>query len=107
MNTRTDKPAHAPHNLFWVLLVLILALCVDYGIRLNFVWQQHGQLSRASANQTQSIANLGQVPEFESKIRTLSFNLVQSAKTNSAAKQIVQEFGIQWTPPATNSATTP
>ena len=43
---------------------------------------------------------LAQLPQIEAKLQALSFELIQVAKTNAAAAQIVREFSIQWTPPA-------
>jgi hypothetical protein len=34
----------------------------------------------------------------EARLEALSLDLLQVAKTNAAAKQIVQDFNIQWTP---------
>ncbi len=50
----------------------------------------------------QNVGALAQARQLESRLEAFSLDPLQVAKTNAAAKQIVQEFNIQWTPgPAT------
>ena len=66
MNTRPEKPAAGRHefretriaNPFWVLLVLIIALGVDYGARLLTLKEQHSFLSRVQLDQAQGASKI-------------------------------------------------
>lgn len=108
MSVPSHKSTTNGQSLFWILAALIIALSIDYGVRAVVLWNQRGQLHQAQANQTKNISQLNQAGDMEMKLRALSIGLVELGKTNADAKKIVQEFGIQWTPPAsTNSTTTP
>ena len=48
--------------------------------------------------QAQNAGALAQVRQLEGRLESLSLDLLQISKTNATAKQIVQEFNIQWTP---------
>jgi hypothetical protein len=41
---------------------------------------------------------LKQAQQLEARLEAFSLDLLQVAKTNTAAKQIVQDFNIQWNP---------
>jgi hypothetical protein len=43
----------------------------------------------------------------ERRLESLSLELIQLARTNAAAKQIVREFNIQWTPGPTAPVSPP
>ena len=101
-----QKNAVAPpkYNPFWLCLVVFTALAIDSGIRFNALWKQRSQLDKAELAQPENVAQLSQytarAEQIKSRLQALSFELVQIAKTNTAAEQIRQEFNIQWTPPA-------
>jgi hypothetical protein len=44
------------------------------------------------------VGTLAQARQLEARLESLSLELLQVARTNAAAKQIVQDFNIQWTP---------
>jgi hypothetical protein len=48
--------------------------------------------------QAQNAGALAQARQLEARLESLSLELLQVAKTNAAAKQIVQDFNIQWNP---------
>jgi hypothetical protein len=77
--------------------VFVLLGC-DYGFRLVNLWDQREQLSQAVLMQAQNAGALAQARQLEARLEALSLELLQVAKTNAAAKQIVQDFNIQWTP---------
>ena len=86
------------HNPFWVCFVVFLLLACDYGFRLMSLLNQREQLNQTQLMQTQNLGALAQARQMEGRLEALSLDLLQLAKTNTAAKQIVQEFKIQWTP---------
>ena len=86
------------HNPFWVCFVVFLLLACDYGFRLMSLLNQREQLNQAALVQAQNQGALAQARQLERRLETLSLELLQVAKTNAAAQQIVQEFNIQWTP---------
>jgi len=94
-------------NPFWVCLVVFLLLACDYGFRLANLWDQHEQLGQAALMQAQNMGALAQARQLETRLEALSLELLQVAKTNAAAKQIVQDFNIQWTPGAAGAAPAP
>jgi hypothetical protein len=105
MNVQSDKPVRrrddspvAAQNLFWVLLILFLALASDYATRLVGIKQQHDTLVRVRTEQAQNINRIGAIQNEEAKVQALAVELVQMARTNAEAKRIVEQFNIQWTP---------
>jgi hypothetical protein len=88
----------AGRNPFWVCIIVFLLLAGDYGFRLVNLLNQRDQLSQALLMQAQNVGALAQARQLETRLEALSLELLQVAKTNAAAKQIVQEFNIQWTP---------
>lgn len=90
---------------FWVCLLVFLALGVESGIRFAGLVSQRQQLRDAQFAQPQNISKLAQLSQEreqqEAVLQSLSLDLLQVAQTNTIARQIVQEFNIQWTPPAT------
>ena len=85
-------------NPFWVCLVVFALLGCDYGYRLVNLLDQREQLNQAVLMQAQNVGALAQGRQLETRLESLSLELLQVAKTNSAAKQIVQDFNIQWSP---------
>jgi hypothetical protein len=83
---------------FGICFVVFLLLACDYGFRLAGLWNQRAQLNQALVRQLQSAGTLTQAQQMERRLESLSLELLQVAKTNAAAKQIVQDFNIQWTP---------
>ncbi|HVM48625.1 MAG TPA: hypothetical protein VMU04_11395 [Candidatus Acidoferrum sp.] len=106
MNPDRDKaPKPPPPNPFGVCFLVFLLLACDYGFRLYNLAVQHKQLDQAQLMQTQNVGALSQARQLEARIEALSLDLLQVAKTNDAAKKIVQEFNIQWNPgPGTPAA---
>ncbi len=100
MDSHTASPK--PPGLFWVLLAVFTMLAVDAGYRLVKLAGQRRQLGQAQLVQAQNVGRLGpalaQQPLIEARLQALSLDLLQIARTNLAARQIVQEFNIQWTP---------
>lgn len=85
-------------NPFGVCFAVFLLLAGDYGFRLASLLNQREQLNRASLMQAQNAGALAQAQQLEKRLEALSLDLLQLATTNAAAKQIVQQFNIQWTP---------
>ena len=85
-------------NPFWVCFILFLLLAGDYGFRLVNLLNQREQLHQTMLLQAQNLGSLAQARQLEGRLEALSLELLQVARTNAAAKQIVQEFNIQWTP---------
>jgi hypothetical protein len=92
---------------FGICLVVFLLLACDYGFRLVGLWNQREQLNQALLTQVQNASALSQAQQVERRLESLSLDLLALAKTNAAAKQIVQEFNIQWTPGPGASASPP
>ena len=91
-------------NPFWVCLLVFTLLACDYGFRLVNLLDQREQLNQAMIMQAQNVGALAQAKQLEARLESFSLDLLQVAKTNAAAKQIVQDFNIQWTPgPATSA----
>jgi hypothetical protein len=88
----------AQRNPFLVFFIVFLLLAVDYGFRMSNLLQQRTQLDRARLLQAQNAGALAQARQLEARLEALSLDLLQVAKTNATAKQIVQDFNIQWTP---------
>jgi hypothetical protein len=100
----------AQRNPFWVCFLVFLLLACDYGYRLANLLQQRNQLDQARLMQAQNVGVLNQARQIEARLEALSLDLLQVAKTNTTAKQIVQDFNIQWSPgpaAATPAATNP
>lgn len=93
--TLTDLSRRSP---FWICFAVFLLLACDYGFRLAGLWNQRAQLNKALLTQVQNAGALTQAQQMERRLEALSLELLQVAKTNAAAKQIVQDFNIQWTP---------
>lgn len=102
MKTEKDKELRelAQRSPFWVCFIIFLLLAGDYGFRLTNLWQQRSQLDQARLMQAQNAGVLDQARKLEARLEALSLELLQVAKTNSAARQIVQDFNIQWNPNA-------
>jgi len=94
-NTLTESSRRNP---FWVCLAVFLLLACDYGFRLVNLLDQREQLNQAVLMQAQNAGALRQSQQLEKRLEALSLELLQVAKTNAAARQIVREFNIQWTP---------
>ncbi len=103
----------AQRSPFWICFIVFLLLACDYGFRMSNLLQQRSQLDRARLLQIQNAGVLAKARQLEARLEALSLDLLQVAKTNAAAKQIVQDFNIQWTPgpaapaPAPGSAPAP
>ena len=95
--TLTEQPRG---NAFWACFIVFTLLACDYGFRLVSLWDQREQLSQAVLMQAQNAGALAQARQLERRLEALSLELLQVAKTNATAKQIVQDFNIQWTPPS-------
>jgi hypothetical protein len=93
--TLTELSRRSP---FWICFAVFLLLACDYGFRLVGLWNQRAQLNQALLAQVQTSGALTQAQQMERRLEALSLELLQVAKTNAAAKQIVQDFNIQWTP---------
>ena len=91
-------------NPFWVCLMVFVLLGCDYGFRLANLLDQREQLNQTAILQAQNVGVLAQARQLESRLEALSLDLLQVGKTNAAAKQIVQDFNIQWTPGPAASA---
>jgi hypothetical protein len=89
------------HNPFWVCFIVFLLLAGDYGFRLVNLLAQREQLNQALLMQSQNLGVLAQARQLEARLEGFSLDLIQLSKTNAVARQIVQEFNIQWTPSAT------
>ena len=87
---------------FWVCLLVFGVLAADAGFRLADSIRLRKQLDEAQQAQTQNIGRLrevlSQAPQIEAKLQALSFDVIEIAKTNANAAQIVRDFKIQWTP---------
>ena len=88
----------ARRNPFWICLIVFLVLGCDYSFRLANLIEQRSQLRQAELMQAQNAGALAQAQRLEGQLEALSLDLLQLAKTNAAAKQIVQDFNIQWNP---------
>ena len=86
------------HNLFWICFTVFLLLACDYGFRLASLLAQRQQLTQTRLVQAQNAGALAQAQQLEARLEAFSLDLLQLAKTNAAARQIVQEFNIQWNP---------
>jgi len=93
--SRREAPQRNP---FWVCLIVFLLLACDYGFRLASLLEQRAQLNQVLVLQAQNMGALAQSRQVESRLESLSLDLLQVARTNATAKQIVQDFNIQWNP---------
>ena len=83
---------------FGICLLVFLLLACDYGFRLANLLDQRDQLNQMLLVQAQNVGALAQARQLEGRLESLSLDLLQIAKTNASAKQIVRDFNIQWTP---------
>jgi hypothetical protein len=79
-------------------LAVFLALACDQGFRLSGQLEQRDQLKQAELMQAENRGTLTEGAQLETQLQLLSLDLLQIAKTNAVAKQIVQAFNIQWNP---------
>jgi len=100
MNAEKEKALREreQRNPFWVCFVVFVLLAGDYGYRLVNLLELRNQLAQARLMQEQNAGGLAQARQLEARLEALSLDLLQVARTNAAAKQIVQDFNIQWTP---------
>jgi hypothetical protein len=94
-------------NPFWVCFTVFLLLACDYGFRLPKLLDQREQLHQVVLMQEQNMGVLAQAREVERRLEALSLDLLQVAKTNATAKEIVQDFNIQWNPSPTAAVRAP
>ena len=109
MNTEREKTLieMARRSPFWVCFAVFLILGCDNGFRLVSLLEQRNQLDQARLMQAQNAGALAQAQQLEARLESLSLELLQIARTNATAKQIVQDFNIQWTPSPGSSAAVP
>ena len=93
-----DLTALARRNPFWICLIIFVVLAGDYAFRMANLIQMRQQLSQTQLMQTQNLRTLAQSQQIESRLQGLSLELLQIAKTNESANQIVRDFNIQWNP---------
>ncbi|HOC58133.1 MAG TPA: hypothetical protein PKI20_21120 [Verrucomicrobiota bacterium] len=100
MNPNKDKrlAEASGYNPFWICFTVFLLLAGDYGLRFVGLLNQRDQLNQARLIQTQNLEVLTQARQLEARLEAFSLELLQLARTNAAASQVVQEFNIQWTP---------
>jgi hypothetical protein len=100
MNAEREKTLieMARRSPFWVCFAVFLVLGCDNGFRLVNLLEQRKQLDQARLMQAQNVGALAQARQLEARLESLSLELLQIARTNATAKQIVQDFNIQWTP---------
>jgi hypothetical protein len=108
MNSDKEKTLFelAQRNPYWVCIIVFLALAADQGFRLATQLDQRHQLTEAEKMQTQNMGVLYEAQKLEVRLQNLSLDLLQMASTNSRAKQIVQDFNIQWNPGTAQPAAT-
>jgi hypothetical protein len=108
MNPEKEKAlaTAARRNPFWACMAVFLVLSLEGGLRTSDLLKQRSQLAAARVTQAETAGQMSQVmaqmPELESRLQPFTLELLQLAQTNAAARQIVQEFNIQWTPGSTN-----
>jgi hypothetical protein len=85
-------------NPFWVCFVMFALLACDYGYRLVNLLNQREQLNQTALQQAQYAGTLAEARKLETQLEAFSLELLQVAKTNAIAKEIVQDFNIQWNP---------
>jgi len=100
MNAEREKSLleFARRSPFGVCLAVFLLLACDYGFRLFNLIEQRQQLDQAQLAQAQNLGALAQAQQLSARLESLSLDLLQLAKTNAVARQIVQDFNIQWNP---------
>ena len=100
MNADKEKALFELNNRspFWACLAVFLALACDQGFRLAAQLDQRDQLSQARLMQQQNLGVLREAQQLEVRLQSLSLDLLSVAATNAMAKQIVQDFNIQWNP---------
>ena len=84
---------------FWACFLVFLLLSCDYGNRIYNLLRQRDQLTQAMMNQARNSARLTEAQELERRLEAFSLELLAVSKTNAEARQIVQDFNIQWNPP--------
>ena len=94
-------------NPFWICLAIFAVLSCDYGFRLGNLFQQRQQLSETQLVQAQNMGALAQAQQLERRLEGLSLELLQVARTNATANQIVRDFNIQWNPGPAPAAPAP
>jgi hypothetical protein len=106
MNHDKEKRLEAlnRYNPFWACCIVFLLLAGDYTFRLVNLLAQREQFNQTQLMQAQNMGTLKQAQELERRLETFSLDLLQLSTTNAAAKQIVQQFNIQWTPNAAAAA---
>ena len=92
---------------FWVCFIVFLLLTCDYGFRLVNLVNQRQQLSQMLLTQVRNEGALAQAQQLEKRLEALSLDLLQVSQTNAAARQVIQEFNIQWTPGPTSPTPVP
>jgi hypothetical protein len=110
MNQEKGKRLEEPsrYSPFWICFAVFLLLAVDFGFRMANLLEQREQLNQALLMQAQNMGALAQARQLEARLEGLSLELLSVAKTNATARQIVQDFNIQWTPgPATPTPAAP
>ena len=94
--------ATSRRNPFWVCLLVFLAFAIDGGARMIRQMEQRRELYRMQLTQAGNAGRLSsvlaQAPQVEAKLQNISLDLIQVARTNALAAQLVREFNIQWTP---------
>ena len=105
MNPEKEKELRerTQRNPFWVCFIMFVLLAADYGFRLVNLVEQRNQLDQARIMQAQNAGGLAQARQLEARLEALSLDLLQIAQTNAAAKKIVQDFNIQWSPGPTST----
>jgi len=100
MNPDKERQAKqlAARNPFWIVLIVFIALACDYGMRIYNQVQQRRQWTQTQSLYLQNAQTIAQAQRLEPRLQALSLELLQIAKTNSAAGQIVRDFNIQWNP---------
>ena len=95
-------------NPFWICLIVLLALAADSGFRFLRSLEQRQQLRQLQLNQAANIGRmatvLAQAPQVEAKLQAVSLDLMQVARTNALAAQLVREFNIQLSPGAATAS---
>lgn len=91
------------YTAFWPCLLVFGLLAVEHAIGLLGLKEQHQQLVQTRALQEQNMALLKNARQLSGELQSLSLDLLATSQTNAVARQIVQDFGISWTP-GTNAA---
>ena len=102
MTPETEKALResSKRHPFWICSVVFLLLACYFSMGLVNLVDQRKQLTNASVLQEQNLSSLEDAKRLETRLEALSVELLQIARTNATAKQIVQDFNIQWNPAA-------